>query len=352
MTPGLTKHWPAMHTLIKRLTLIAVQLVVVVFIACSSGYCAERVVVTDLRALTLPKPVGRIASLAFSPDGSVLAAGSGTVTSFGSHGEITLWDWRTGSVIKTLEGHGGRVEDVVFSKDGQWIVGGGFNVKIWDTRTYKLVKRVPNRGLAQALALTSDRKTLAIASADSFATVLNVEKGTVVTVLPTQPVSGQVQGKGVASLHLSRDNTLLAMGGYGQLASIWNAADWKLKRTVSLEAKGTNYIRFVRLAHEHPWVFTKGHWNVPGRIYNLDSGELVSEFQGDNALVEKAAFSRTDDLLVAVGMDDARIWDTASGKLLWTRRGNFWSVALSPDGRTLALGNSTGGISLLTVKVE
>lgn len=341
-----------MRTPSKRLTSNAVTLMVVVIVACSSGFCAERVEVKDVRALTLPEPVGRIASLAFSPDGSVLAAGSGTVTSFGSHGEITLWDWRTGSVIKTLEGHGGRVEDVIFSKDGQWVVGGGFNVKIWDTRTYKLVKRLPNTGLVQALALTADRKSLITDSAGPYATVWNIETDKEIERLPAHPVSGQVQGKGVASLHMSRDGTTLAMGGHGQLASIWNATDWKVKKTVSLEAKGTNYIRFVRLAHEHPWVFTKGRWQVPGRIINLDTGKLVSEFQGDNALLEKAAFSRTDDLLVAVGMDDARIWDTASGKLLWSRRGNFWSVAFSPDGRTVALGNSTGGITLLTVKVE
>ncbi len=344
-----------MRTLINRLTIDAVKWVVVVIITCSSGLCAERVVVTDLRALTLPEPVGRIASLAFSPDGSVLAAGSGTVISFGSHGEITLWNWRTGSAIKTLEGHGGRVEDVIFSKDGQWIVGGGFKVKIWDAQTYKLVKRVPNTGLVHALALTSDRKTLITASADRYATVWNVEKGTVVTILPGQTVAGQppeMEVKAVVSLHLSRDSTMLAMGGYGQLASIWNATDWRLKKTVSLEAKGTNYIEFVRLARSHPWVFTKGYWNVPGRVYNLDSGELVSEFQKSDSLLSKADFSKADELLAAAGMDDARIWDTASGKLLWSRRGSFCSVAFSPDGRTVALGNSTGGITLLTGKVE
>jgi WD40 repeat protein len=344
-----------MPTPIKRLTLIAVKLVVVL-IACSSGFCAERVVVTDLRAVTLPEPVGRIASLAFSPDGSVLAAGSGTVTSFGSHGEITLWDWRTGSVIKTLEGHGGLVEDVVFSKDGQWIVGGGFNLKIWDGRTYKLIKRLPNKSLVHAIALTSDRKTLVTAARGlPYATVWNLEKGIEVSRLPAQTFDGQTleqSGQTVVSLHLSRDNTLLAMGGYEQLAAIWNVADWRLKKTVSLEAKGTNCIRFVRLAHSRPWVFTKGDSEVPGRIFNMESGALVSELKGGGALLNKAAFSRADDLLVAVGMDDARIWDTASGKLLWSHRGSFCSVAFSPDGRTVALGYSDGRITLLTVKVE
>jgi len=52
-----------------------------------------------------------VESVAFSPDGSKLASGSGDDT-------VQVWDVATSQVEQTLEGHSGKVKSVAFSLDG------------------------------------------------------------------------------------------------------------------------------------------------------------------------------------------------------------------------------------------
>ena len=51
-------------------------------------------------------------SVAFSPDGKVLASGSRDTT-------IKLWDVASGRELRTLSGHTDRVTSVAFSPDGK-----------------------------------------------------------------------------------------------------------------------------------------------------------------------------------------------------------------------------------------
>lgn len=71
-----------------------------------------------------------ITSVAFSPDGTLLAGGGITST-------VWLWDVGTGTHLATLSGHPTRVESVAFSPDGRTLASGGWGgmVKLWDVAT-------------------------------------------------------------------------------------------------------------------------------------------------------------------------------------------------------------------------
>jgi WD40 repeat protein len=68
-------------------------------------------------------------SVAFSPDGRLLAAGG--------HARVRLWDVATGAEIRTLTDHNDAIRKVQFSPDSRTIVAGGFgeNVIAWDVAT-------------------------------------------------------------------------------------------------------------------------------------------------------------------------------------------------------------------------
>jgi WD40 repeat protein len=75
-----------------------------------------------------------VISVAFSPDGSILASGSWD-------NSIKLWDPIRGQELKTFTGHTGGVNSIVFSPDGKLLVSGGFDrtVIVWDVATAKIL---------------------------------------------------------------------------------------------------------------------------------------------------------------------------------------------------------------------
>lgn len=69
-----------------------------------------------------------IESLAYSPDGTVLATGEGYFEN-----NIHLWDTSTGVLLRTLEGHNSAVGSLAYSPDGRLLASGSYdgNVRLW-----------------------------------------------------------------------------------------------------------------------------------------------------------------------------------------------------------------------------
>ena len=76
-----------------------------------------------------------VSSVAFSPDGTLLASGSYDDT-------IKLWSIPGGELLKTLKGHEVRVLSVAFSPDGTLLASGSWNetIKLWSIPGGELLK--------------------------------------------------------------------------------------------------------------------------------------------------------------------------------------------------------------------
>lgn len=83
---------------------------------------------------TLHGHPGRVAALAFSPDGRLLASGS-------EQHRIFLWDVTTGRRLHALAGHTSRIRSLAFSPDGRWLASGGGDgtTRLWEVRTGRLL---------------------------------------------------------------------------------------------------------------------------------------------------------------------------------------------------------------------
>ena len=81
---------------------------------------------SEVRTLRHKNPVQ---SVAFSPDGQVLASGTCSQFSKGGWtcvtGEVRLWDANTGKRLRTLKRHAGSVLSIAFAPDGQTLAAGG-----------------------------------------------------------------------------------------------------------------------------------------------------------------------------------------------------------------------------------
>ena len=93
---------------------------------------------TDL--VTLGGHPGPVTCVAFSPDGKILASGSGDSLEPTIPAEVLLWDTRTWQLQAKLSGHRAVITSLAFSADGTMLatIAGREAVRLWDVRTGKL----------------------------------------------------------------------------------------------------------------------------------------------------------------------------------------------------------------------
>jgi WD40 repeat protein len=112
-------------------------------------------------------------SVAFSPDGQLLATGK-------SDGTITLWQLETRRELGTLRGHTQRVRTLAFSPDGYTLASGSMDktIKIWQLYDRQTLATLNGHSWeVYAVAFSPDGETLVSGSMDKTIKVWRCEKG-------------------------------------------------------------------------------------------------------------------------------------------------------------------------------
>ncbi|SED53036.1 WD40 repeat [Streptomyces sp. 2224.1] len=242
-----------------------------------------------MQSVRLPEPVS------YSTDGELLAVGS-------EDGGVLVCDAATGTALRTLQGHVGRVYAVKFRQDLLATGGADGTVRLWDAVSGACLHRL------------------------------------------------DIHPSGVWPVSLDPDGTLLATGDAEGTVTLWDVATGTRRH----ELLGHAAPVYTAVFSPDGRTLATGDAAAGVRLWDTRTGRLCAELPGHEGVCNRTQFSPDGSLLATGdrGGDQGgtvRVWDVASGRLRHTftgHTGRVYTLDFHPSGTLLASGDTDGQVRL------
>lgn len=251
----------------------------------------------------------RTQSLAYSPDGSLLAAAGGSP---GQLGEVALLDPVKGSIVKIF----GTISDMMlalcFSPDGTRLAAGGADnsIHLYDLSTgaeQLLIQQ--HADWVMGLSFSHDGTQIASASRDKTARIFDVKTGELESTYVGH-------SSPIFAIGFSTDDKVVYTGGRDKKIHFWNAKE--AKKTEEIGGFEDDIFKIV--VHGDLIYSCSADKNV--RCHLAGDRTLVRTYSGHSDWVYSLALHPETKRLATGSHDgEVRVWDVQDGKLIFAFKG-------------------------------
>ena len=270
-------------------------------------------------------------SIAFAPNKGMLVSAS-------IDGTIRIWDANTGKHKQTLTEHTRGVNTIAISPDGSMLASGSMykSINVWDLTSGKHRHTLTDTEYILSITFNPDGKTLASA----YHGRNPIRVWDVATWTQKHSFTGGYTHP-VLDIVFSPDNNTLASGGFDPTIYLWDVATGKHINKLIGE---TNYIGCISFSPDGQ-TLASGSYRSTVLLWDVNTNTKKHTFfarHEEPVQLISVAFSPDVNILAGCSLETVQLWDIVKNELTFTLQGhtgNVHSVGFSPDGKILSSGS-------------
>ena len=271
-----------------------------------------------------------VSTLAFSPDGSILASGSWD-------GTLKLWNLPSGALLWRGR-HTNSISCLAFSPDGRLLASSGRDatVQFWDAHNGTNLQILPHPGSVYRVTWSPDGGLLASGDFAGSIRLWQVQKTAPARCVQT--IEGHTDR--VLGLAFAPDGRTLASGSWDRTVKLWEVVNGRLLQTLSGHRDKVHCVAWSPDGR----TVASGSVDTTIWLYDVVQGHSQVALRGHSAAVYSLAFTSDSASLLSGGEDGTlRVWDVASRQCVRVMQGyaiGIYEIDWSPDGRHLISGGT------------
>jgi serine/threonine protein kinase len=282
----------------------------------------------------LGQHLGAVGTVAFSPNGKVLATGSRDQT-------IKLWNLETKGLIGTLSGDGSPIWSVDFSPSSSELAAGSYYWRIleWNLATGESYIPLQHNGAVWSVKISPDERLIASGSSDQTVKVWDRQSGSILYNFTDHDDI-------VYAVDWTPNGRILVSSSQDTTINVMNLETGTIQYSLTGHSEP---VRSIAISSDGQ-TLVSGSYDDTVKVWNLTTGKLLHTLTGHSGDVLSVDIS-PDNQIIASGSRDRtiKLWNLQTGELLSTLTGHtneVYAVRFSPDGQTLASGSKDRTVKL------
>ncbi|MEO1622478.1 MAG: WD40 repeat domain-containing protein [Cyanobacteria bacterium J06632_3] len=278
----------------------------------------------------------------------VVAADQSPIIASGSYDNTAkLWNRFEPASVRSLP-HSGRVNDLVFTPNGQHLVtgSGAGNLKFWNLGSNQLDKAIAaESGRITSVAVDGSSQLIASGSSNGTLKIWDVSAAPLSQGSPvTSKTLANVGPKLNALTFHPTDSNLLISGDQDGVVRLWDLAQGEVILTLEDDA---DRIVSIDISNNGQYV-ASGSYDQTIRIWDIETGDRIQKIDGHAFTVADVSFSPDSSLLASASYDESiKVWNWANAQELCTLSGHsgfVYTVMFADSGNTLVSGGYDGTV--------